>query len=787
MPFVFLENSHLQAIARTSAGVESTVTLTNHTGAGDVNGGTVQTAVAVPATSTLTIYREVPITQTTIYQEGGDFPAASHERALDKLTQVAQQNQRQIGASIRFSEATQLNPVNPPVSANPHVLTTVNGGAPTWETVPSVSTALNIPALTDTSTVGPSDELIVQQSGLPRRATANELLNGSATVTATGSTTGRTLKNRFADVVNAKDFGAIGDGVTNDSPAIQAAVDYCSANQKTLFVPNGVYRLASRIEITSTTAGSVYVNIVGEDVTNTRFTVNGSENSNGAFYFYKNGPLLDVTIQNIFIIAQTATGNCGTAIHAEEIQGGTSILRSVYLNNICVNTEDVLVPQTVTGVMTPVSPAFWTNGIVVKHSNRPILNMVTVDNPKCASNDDAIRYKDNSASYLGSVGIDVSDCYGPSLDLCVARQFSVGFRAYTNASSTEGGDFRRITAVNVKTGVLIDADGSAGVEPGLNISGNHINFRDYGVYINKRKGIVVEGILFYHQNTQQGAAGYGIANPVDVYIPNGNDALIQSNRFTYNAGVDRIGAYVANFTAGTGVEPNLRVSDNIFDAQFNPAVLIATYPSFEQFVEPEVGSNWFGFAVKQQIRIGFGTFKVAPYQQHLMSDVFTPDIGAAMSNIDSISPQTGYFLRVGNIVNLWGRVSINPTATGIFCEFEMSAPIAVTLPITELQSGTSYTVKFVGTSNFTSVGASANTVGTVFTATGSGVGTGLVTRNTLLLSDHKASGVITSINSAVPSQGTGIVYGSSGKLAFRVLPTGTANGFYYYNASYLIE
>ena len=157
VPFVFLENSHLQAIARTSAGVESAVTLTNHAGAGNVNGGTVRTAVAVPATSTLTIFREVPATQTTTYAEGGDFPAASHERALDKLTQIAQQLKRGVESSVRLGEATPINPLLVPTSANPHVLTTVNGGTPTWETVPSVSTALNIPALTDATTVNAAD------------------------------------------------------------------------------------------------------------------------------------------------------------------------------------------------------------------------------------------------------------------------------------------------------------------------------------------------------------------------------------------------------------------------------------------------------------------------------------------------------------------------------------------------------------------------------------------------------------------------------------------------------
>jgi hypothetical protein len=90
----------------TATGVETAVTLNNHTGAGDANGGTVRTAVAVPATSTLTIYRTVPATQTTSYQEGGDFPAASHERALDKLTFLAQQNKRATDRSFRVTEGS---------------------------------------------------------------------------------------------------------------------------------------------------------------------------------------------------------------------------------------------------------------------------------------------------------------------------------------------------------------------------------------------------------------------------------------------------------------------------------------------------------------------------------------------------------------------------------------------------------------------------------------------------------------------------------------------------------
>lgn len=80
-----------------------------------------------------------------------------------------------------------------------------------------------IPQLTDATTVNASDELIIHQGGVTKRATATELFSGTATVTSTGSTTGRSLKDRFADVINVKDFGAVGDGVADDASAFSAA------------------------------------------------------------------------------------------------------------------------------------------------------------------------------------------------------------------------------------------------------------------------------------------------------------------------------------------------------------------------------------------------------------------------------------------------------------------------------------------------------------------------------------------------------------------------------------
>ena len=65
----------------------------------------------------------------------------------------------------------------------------------------------------------------------------------------TGATLGASATNKFADVLSVKDFGAIGDGVADDTSAFNQAMAV-STRSKCVRVPDGIYKTTSALAAT---------------------------------------------------------------------------------------------------------------------------------------------------------------------------------------------------------------------------------------------------------------------------------------------------------------------------------------------------------------------------------------------------------------------------------------------------------------------------------------------------------------------------------------------------------
>lgn len=106
----------------------------------------------------------------------------------------------------------------------------------------------------------------------------------SASITATSALTSRTLAARWSDVINVKEYGAKGDGVTDDAASIQAALNAAFGStgnpngssarysNKPVFFPAGNYMISTQLAVRSVTGGVIY----GSGSQSTKITYNGT-------------------------------------------------------------------------------------------------------------------------------------------------------------------------------------------------------------------------------------------------------------------------------------------------------------------------------------------------------------------------------------------------------------------------------------------------------------------------------------------------------------------------------
>lgn len=217
VPFRFLANSHLRVVRTNTAGVDVDLVLNSGytaTGAGAASGSVTLTA-PLAVGEKLTVSRNVPATQEADYVSGDAFPAESHELALDKLTMLAQQIEEETSRSLRV-----------PVSA-----TGVNPELPAPTPLRLLGWDISGNRLQNYNPDGVSESLLAQALAAPTGS------SGVGFAQAGAGAVPRTAQAKLRECVSVRDFGAVGDGVTNDSAAVQAAIN----TGKRVYMPAGTY------------------------------------------------------------------------------------------------------------------------------------------------------------------------------------------------------------------------------------------------------------------------------------------------------------------------------------------------------------------------------------------------------------------------------------------------------------------------------------------------------------------------------------------------------------------
>jgi hypothetical protein len=184
-------------------------------GAGNSSGGTIRFAEAPAAGTDLTLLRRLPIARVTDFQSNGVLRAATLNDELDQQVASLQEVRDDASGAIR------LDLSEPP-------------------------------------------------SGmvLPRReARADKLLGFDATgeVTVYGRTgtvaavfpgaIPRSVEDKLAEALTARDFGAVGDGIADDGPALQAAMNAAGSAGRYLLIGEGTFRTTMPLMLPGSAVG----------------------------------------------------------------------------------------------------------------------------------------------------------------------------------------------------------------------------------------------------------------------------------------------------------------------------------------------------------------------------------------------------------------------------------------------------------------------------------------------------------------------------------------------------
>lgn len=337
-------------------------------------------------------------------------------------------------------------------------------------------------------------------------------MSGDATITPAGVVT----VTKAGTAINVRDYGAKGDGTTNDTAAIQSAITAAAAAGKPILIPAGIYRA------TSLTYPTGLAGITGAGRNNTILKRINSDPA--ANYLIQNG---GAAIDGVYIAGLTIDGN-----KAANTQAGAGILLQ---NCSRIVIEDV----TVQNATSPDGGASYGWGIFISSTRDGANGTVSV-------------LRNVSSINNGGSGVVLSVLVTDlDVDGCLI-QGNGAWGILTDLAGATAASFARITVrgcavnANAKTGIAM-----GGIRTGFLIdAAEDCVIADCKVANNKQYGIAWQGVRGAITGNIVRANGNYTPIPFAGMLLNSVRTIVADNVLAYNRiwGMDAGGAQYCTIT-----------------------------------------------------------------------------------------------------------------------------------------------------------------------------------------------------------------------------------------------
>lgn len=352
---------------------------------------------------------------------------------------------------------------------------------------------------------------------------------------ATGAVN-RPINEKFAEIISVKDFGAVGDGVTDDYIAIAAAITAVLAlpTGGCLYFPHGNYISTVSLVITVPANKGIKLTGDGENSTYLSFT-NDTEGVSVAL-----GAKASCEVNNITIVAAS------TSPSSNHI--GLLINGNLYADAVGVKVKNVTLKGNANRTTS------WPIGLALTNLSNTVVDSVSVYMPDATVSSGQVGINllgGSSSAYIADTKISNTEIVGGNI--------SIGVAGYA-----QGLYVTNSTLIGCNTGIYWNQPGTDAEL--LAVSNSHINARTTGVSTTGVSWVLLtNNLILRFTNTASGWYAF--------FLADASLSAVSNNTIYGNVVSGETGILVTASTSGYGNQP-VSIVGNVIGAINGPGVAI---------------------------------------------------------------------------------------------------------------------------------------------------------------------------------------------------------------------